>query len=108
MFDPIKGPSNHYQGPATGLGTEAGDTWHAAVEKINAGFKRVVAAFESTAETTDIDARKRITELESAVTAAQMRDEGLDARLKELLDKVSAPQAPPTPPTPPTGDEPKG
>jgi hypothetical protein len=46
MFDPIKAPPDQYSGPATGLSTEKGDSWHAAVTKINAGFKNIIKAIE--------------------------------------------------------------
>lgn len=98
MFDPINGPSNHYQGPATGLGTEAGDTWHAAVTKINDGFKRVVCAIEDLGG--DTEARKGIAALEEAVAALQKRNDDLEAQMTALLgsfDKFLAAQAPPKP-----------
>lgn len=114
MFDPIKGPSNHYQGPATGLGTEAGDTWHAAVEKINAGFKRIVTAIEGAGETADTDARKGVAALEDAVAALQKRADDAEqraaeseAKLKALVTTAEAAAAPPTPPAP-TTDQPQG
>src|ERR1700733_5487051 len=110
MFDPINGPANHYQGPATGLGTEAGDTWHTAVEKINAGFKRVVGAIEGLGETADTEARKSISTLEDTVTALQKRAEDSDASMKALLasfDKFLAAAEAKAAPTPPTGDAPK-
>lgn len=97
MFDPINGPSNHYQGPATGLGTEAGDTWHAAVNKVNAGFKRVVEAIEAGSEAADPEARKGVADLEEAVAALQKRNDDLEAHMKALLgsfDKLLAAQAP--------------
>lgn len=103
MFEPINGPSNHYQGPATGLGTEAGDTWHAAVSKINAGFKRLVAAIEGVPEKIDADARKGIAALEDAVAALQKRADDAEqraaeseAKLKALVTTAQAAQAPPT------------
>lgn len=102
MFDPINGPANHYQGPATGLGTEAGDTWHAAVVKINAGFKRVVDAIEGCTEAADTEARKGIAALEDTITALQKRNDDLEASMKALLgsfDKFLAAQVPPAPPT---------
>lgn len=99
MFDPINGPANHYQGPATGFGTEAGDTWHAAVDKINAGFKRVVSAIEGIGG--DDEARKRVTDLEEAVAALQKRNDDLEGHMTALLgsfDKfLAAQQAPPKP-----------
>lgn len=112
MFDPINGPANHYQGPATGLGTEAGDTWHAAVNKINAGFKNLVKAFESPAEGTDPEARKRITDLEEAVAALQKRDDDREDNMKALLtsmDKLLATKAAPAVPpvTEPDPEKPK-
>lgn len=103
MFDPINGPSNHYQGPATGLGTEAGDTWHAAVSKINDGFKRVVDAIEGLGD--DAEARKGIAALEEAVAALQKRNDDLEAHMKALLgsfDKfLATQQVPETPPPAP-------
>lgn len=109
MFDPIKGPANIYQGPAVGLGTEAGDTWHEAVAKVNAGFKRVISAIEGGTEAADDKARKDIAALEDAVTALQKRNDDLEAHMKGLLasfDKFLAAQPkattdPTVPPTPP-------
>lgn len=108
MFDPIKGPSNHYQGPATGLGTEAGDTWHSAVEKINAGFKNIVEAFEGGSEATDPEARKGVAALEEAVAVLQKRDDEREASMKALLGTVdkllaAAQVLPAVPPAQPQG-----
>lgn len=47
MFDPIKSHIDHYRGPATGMGTDHGDTWPTAVDKINKGFDAVVKWIES-------------------------------------------------------------
>jgi hypothetical protein len=55
MFDPIKGPPNEYLPPATGHGTEFGDSWHTAVAKINDGFKRVIEAMDT--EMTELKAK---------------------------------------------------
>lgn len=112
MFDPINGPANHYQGPATGLGTEAGDTWHTAVAKINEGFKRVVKAIEGGTEAADIEARNGVAALEDTVAALQKRNDDLEAHMKGLLgsfDKFLAAQNTPqnTPSVPPTGDAPE-
>lgn len=102
MFDPINGPANHYQGPATGLGSEAGDTWHDAVSKINDNFKNIVKWIEGGSnEAADTEARKRITDLEEAVTALQKRNDEIEGNMKALLgsfDKfLAAQQAPPKP-----------
>jgi hypothetical protein len=105
MFDPIKGPSNLYQAPATGLGTEAGDTWHEAVRKVNEGFKNVIQWAEGLGDGGDGEARKGVAALEDAVAALQKRNDDLDAQMKALLgsfDKFLAAQA-----APPTGDAPK-
>lgn len=100
MFDPINGPANHYQGPATGLGTEAGDTWHAAVSKINDGFKNFAAWAEGLGDGGDAYARKNIASLEEAVTALQKRNDELEAHMTALLgsfDKFLAGQQAPPP-----------
>lgn len=113
MFDPIKGPANAYQGPAVGLGTEAGDTWNDAVLKVNAGFENVIKAIEEGLAGEDTEARKRITDLEEALAAVQKRNDDIEAHIKGLLasfDKVLTAQAatPPTaPPTPPEPEKPQ-
>lgn len=107
MFDPIKGPANHYQGPATGLGTEAGDTWHAAVSKVNAGFKNVGKAIEEAFTGEDAGARQGIAALEEAVAALQKRADEADAKLKALVTTAEAAAFAPAP-TPPAPEEPKG
>lgn len=94
MFDPIQGPADLYSGPATGLTTEKGDSWHVAVSKINAGFKKVIAALESpfAAENVaivDDEARKEIAELRETVSAMQI-----------TLDAIMTPATPPITPDP--------
>lgn len=93
MFDPINGPSNHYQGPATGLGTEAGDTWHAAVSKVNAGFKNVIDAIESwgekAVEAVDADARKENVELREQIAALQIKFDAADSQIDKLTSACS-------------------
>lgn len=70
MFDPILGPADQHSGPAIGDTTEKGDTWHAAVTKINAGFEKVVAALKGKAAiavaAVDADARKAFAALRTA------------------------------------------
>jgi hypothetical protein len=93
MFDPIKGPANQYQAPATGLGTEAGDTWHEAVRKINAGFKNVIKAIsggvESEMEMIDSHARDEIADLREELAAMQIRFDRLpgSSTADPLIDK---------------------
>lgn len=105
MFDPIKGPANPYQGPAVGLGTEAGDTWHAAVAKINAGFKRVVSAIEGGAgkivDMVDGEARKDIADLREELAALQIK---YDAMVKPASDLKPAPLPPNTDPFAPPAE----
>ena len=70
MFDPIVGPPDQHSGPAVGHTTEKGDTWHAAVGKINAGFEKLWhvvsggAAVEVAA--IDVDARNAFNALRTA------------------------------------------
>ena len=63
---PIQGPQNPAQGPATGDSTENGDSWHVAVQKINAWFKyfegRLSAPIEHLVTATDADAHTAIKE----------------------------------------------
>lgn len=91
MFDPIKGPANPYQGPAVGLGTEAGDTWHAAVAKINTGFQNFAAAIkggvEHIVEAVDGEARKDIADLREELAALQIKYD-------RLMEMKAAPVAP--------------
>jgi len=70
MFDPIVGPPDQHSGPAIGHTTEKGDTWHAAVGKINAGFEKVWHALSGGAsvavEAIDTDARNAFNALRTA------------------------------------------
>lgn len=119
MFDPINGPTNHYEGPATGHSTEKGDSWHTAVKKINEGFAKVIKAIEApfsdaqSVEIVDTEARKEIAELREIVAAQQMaldtekaKSEHFESVLSDYAFKVdaiiSAMKAPqPLPPTTP-------
>lgn len=106
MFDPIKGPNNPYQGPAVGLGTENGDSWHTAVNKINAAFKNIVHAIETGpsiegVEMVDAESRKEIAELREAVAAMQIKFDALTtpsaappASQSDAKPPETAPQAP--------------
>ena len=47
MFDQIKTHIDPYRGPAQGEGTEHGDTWPTAINKINKGFENIIAWIES-------------------------------------------------------------
>lgn len=85
MFDPIHPPPNHYQGPATGLGTEGGDTWQEAVRKINEGFHNIKAWAEGLGDGGDTAARQSIAALEDAVAALQKRDDEREENVKALL-----------------------
>jgi hypothetical protein len=96
MFDPIQGPAHPGQGPSTGDSTEHGDTWHAAVAKINAGFAKVKAAFETgfehIVETIDPIARKEVSDLREELAAVKLKLEAMEqaATEKAGLDAVSA------------------
>ena len=78
---PIKGPQNPAQGPATGDSTENGDSWHVAVQKMNAWFKyfegKLSAPIEHLVTATDADAHIAIKELEDQITALQQKHDAL-------------------------------
>jgi len=81
MFDPINGPAHAGQGPSTNDSTENGDTWHAAVGKMNGMFKalfsRLEAPIEHVVTAIDEDARTDIKRLEDEIAALQQKLEAL-------------------------------
>lgn len=102
MFDPITGPGNPYMGPATGLGTEGGDNWDAAIAKINAGFKNVVKAIEGglgMSAPDDVALGERLSHIEDSLTALQMRIDAMtapaDPNAKPVTMAETAAETPP-------------
>ena len=101
MFDKIKGPADQYRGPATGDSTEHGDSWHAAVAKINANFERlfttlkggagqVQAAAGAVGDFVDAKARAAFEALRTAHEANVDHLGELEQRVKDLEDKLEA------------------
>lgn len=113
MFDPIIGPPDVHSGPAVGHSTEKGDTWHAAVGKLNAGFEKVWHALSGGAsvavEAVDDKAREAFNALRTAHDQLvhdygnlAQKFEALSAELEEI--KVHLGALPSAPPAPNAGD----
>lgn len=98
---PIKGPQNPAQGPATGDSTENGDSWHAAVNKINAWFSyfesKLSAPIEHLVTATDADAHSAIKELEDQIAALQNKHDDLVTAHATTAATVAAMPAAPAP-----------
>ena len=101
MFDPIVGPPDQHSGPAVGHTTEKGDTWHAAVGKINAGFEKIKEALSGGAsvavEAVDDKAREAFNALREAHdklvhdnAELMTKVEHYESVLSDLLFKVDA------------------
>lgn len=109
MFDPIVGPPDQHSGPAIGHTTEKGDTWHAAVAKINAGFEKVWHSMRGGAsvavEAIDTDARNAFSALRTAHDQLvhdygnlAQKLEAMSARMEAVEAHLGAlPIAPPLP-----------
>lgn len=83
MFDPINGPAHAGQGPSTNDSTENGDSWHAAVAKVNGMFKSLFSKLEAPIEhvvtAIDEEARTDIKRLEDEIAALQQKLEAMAA-----------------------------
>ena len=94
MFDPIKTHIDPYRGPAQGEGTEHGDTWPTAIQKINKGFENIIAWIESF----DTTASAKLTE--AALTAQDVGDivqralQPLQDQLNEVRREIESRQTP--------------
>lgn len=75
MFEPIKKPPNEFLGPAIGHGTEFGDNWTTAVDKINEGFAKVIAAL-------------RGGPIKAVQAEAGPVGESIDKRAREVIDDL--------------------
>src|SRR6185312_14671939 len=89
---PIRGPATPNAGPSTGDSTENGDSWHVAVQKINAMFhhlfQKIEGPIEHVVTATDDDARKAITALEDEIAALQKKHDALVE--KQAADHATA------------------
>lgn len=97
MFEKINGPTNQYEGPATGLTTEKGDSWHTAVKKINDGFANIVKFLEGGAPAIESAAEsgweKVAHDLAEAMSLLQIKQDELEARVK-AMSTAGTPPAP--------------
>lgn len=88
MFDTINGPQDHYSGPATGLTTEKGDSWHTAVAKINASFGKIKDFISHGVESIDAAARKEIDAAHEVIISLQQKFEAMEKRIEALETRV--------------------
>ena len=104
MFDPIKGPPDPYSGPSTGDSTEKGDSWHAAVAKINGMFERLFHGGEDVAESVvqkvESIGRPEFEALKADLEAVKAKLDGF------FVSRTYAAPAPPPDHPPPTPETP--
>src|SRR6266566_4411713 len=97
MFDPIKGPPNEFLPPATGHGTEFGDSWHTAVAKINASFAKIRDALMRgvaiSTDAVDEELRKSTFILAEAHRDMLQQVQRLEGVLSDALFKLDALEA---------------